>query len=100
MGVNVRFKYTDRDKHRPNKEVSATCFAKFKTPITAFYDTQDGFKAAFKTNADAEKLLTSEAKKESEKINLTIIAPPEMKAKRTVVIKRMESFIGSKEKEN
>lgn len=100
MGAHVRFKYTDREKRRPNKEeVSAICFAKFKTPIAAFFDTPDGFRAVFRSDGDAERLFTSEAKKELDKVNLTIIAPPEMKAKRTLVIKRLESFIGSKEKD-
>lgn len=95
MPTHVRLKYKDRNKTVVTSKVTELAYGKFNVPFTRIFQTNEGYKAICRNDDDADKMLTDEARQAFAAIGLNIIMPPEIKAKRTIFVRKVDKEIGS-----
>ena len=68
--------------------------------VTRIIELHDGLVVLTKTNEDTDKILSKEVSKELKKKNFDPITPPEIKAKRSVILTRLDDYIYKNTKED
>ena len=94
MASKVKLRYKDRGKPVPKEQVLQTAAIVLKAPFTRLFDTGDGYKAICRNNDDADKILSNLGVAEFAKIGITVVTPPEIRAKRSVFIRQLDSSFG------
>ena len=100
MSTHVRLKHIDKDNPTNKDAVTELAYGKFNVPFTRFFSTPDGFKAVCRSDRDTDKILTKEAIEEFVKHGLSVIIPPEIKAKRSIFVRRLDARIGKNNAED
>lgn len=77
-------------------QIFECCFGKLETPLTRLFDSGNGFYAATDNITFIDKLLTDQAFSEFKKINIEPVLPPEVKAKRTIFVRQVDSSVGER----
>lgn len=100
MLPTVRLKHQDKQRPTEANKVVELAYGKFNVPFTRIINTNEGFKVVCRNEQDADKILSKPAKVELQKIGLTVITPPETKARRSIIIKQLDQIIGSNSPED
>lgn len=100
MTTTVRLKHQDKQKPTEARKVVELAYCKFNVPFTRIFSTSEGYKVICRNEQDADKILSKEAKEELQKIGLIVITPPETKARRSIIIRRLDQIIGSNSPED
>ena len=99
MGGKLLLRFMDHRKKARKKDIYEAVLTKLKTPLTNLKETPNGYNAFFEFETDAEKLLTEPAQQILNNLGLTARLPPNLKAKRSVICRKIESFVGEHTKE-
>ena len=94
MASKVKLRYKDRGKPVPIEKVLQTAAIILKAPFTRLFDTGDGYKAICRNSDDADKILSNLGVAEFAKIGITVVTPPEIRAKRSVFIRQLHTSFG------
>ena len=97
LGKNLRvfLKYVDR-KHKTNKtDIFETVHIKLKGCLTGLRETTNGFNAYTDLDATVDALTSVKGLSEFRRLNLEPQVPPEIKARRTVFVRGLDSSVGS-----
>lgn len=91
----IRLKHYD--KHHPveSRKIVELAYGKFNVPFTRIFNTNEGYKVICRNENDADKIQSKEAKQELEKIGLQLIIPPETKARKSIILRRLDQIIGT-----
>jgi len=82
-------------KDKPNRQtVFQTTFSKLDAPLTKLFDADNGYYALSDDVMTIDKLLTARAKTQLRTINLEPVLPPDVKAKRTIFLRQLDSYVG------
>lgn len=100
MPPTVRLKHLDKQRPVEARKVIELAYGKFNVPFTRIFTTNEGFKVICRNENDADKILGMEARNELEKLGLQIVMPPEMKARRSLILKQLDTIIGSNSAED
>ena len=95
MASKVKLKFKDRSKPVAKETVLQTAAITVKAPFTRLFETGDGYKAICRSTEDAEKILSSYGVAEFNKIGITVMTPPELKAQRSIFVRQLDSTFGS-----
>ena len=83
------------NKDRPDRQkVYQTTYAQLDAPLTKLFDTDSGYYAGSDDPTVIDRLLTARAKTVLRQINLEPVLPPDVKAKRTIFIRQLDSYVG------
>lgn len=93
--TNVRLKYKDKKTKVKKEEVKKIAFNNLHIPFVRLFETPDGFKAICRNDEEIDKVLSKKARDEFDKIGITVITPPEIRAKRSIFIRKIEEDVGS-----
>ena len=87
----------------PNKPdrntVFKTIMSTLKPPLTALKDTHSGYNAFTEFDHEIDQLLTAKTIKKLNDIVLDASMPPKVKARRSVICRNIDSYVGSNSKE-
>ena len=75
-------------------QVFEVAFNKIGVPLNKLEETKNGFYASSDSQTSIEKLMTDEAQIALAKINLKSTLPPEMRAKRSIFARQVDSTVG------
>lgn len=95
MLPTVRLRSIDKQQPTEINKIVELAYGLFNVPFTRIFKTSEGYKAICRNEYDADKILNKSAQDELDKIGLQVIIPPEMKAKRSVIIKQLDQIIGT-----
>lgn len=77
-------------------QIFEVAFGQLSTPLTRLFDSGNGFYAATDDIKFIDQLLTPRAFSEFSKINIQPVLPPEIKAKRTIFVRQVDSSVGGR----
>ena len=92
----LHLRLIDSSKKTPREDVYATTFGKLQAPLTRLHDCPTGFYALTDDIRNVDKLLTETAIQELAKINLKPMTPPDIRARRSIFIRQVDSTVGQK----
>jgi hypothetical protein len=78
------------------EQIFEVAFGQLNTPLTRLFDSGNGFYAATDDIKFIDQLLTPRAFSEFAKINIQPVLPPEIKAKRTIFVRQVDSSVGGR----
>lgn len=93
MPTNLRLRQLEKHKAVKAEDIIQLAYGKYNVPFTRIYKTNEGFKVICRNDQEADKLLTNEAKKDFEHLGTQVIIPPELNAKKTIFIRRVDRRI-------
>lgn len=94
MTVNVRLKHKDRANPTDRSRLIELAYVNLGVPLTRVFPTNDGYKMICRNDKEADKVLSSEAKKLFFNNGLVVVMPPEMKARRSVFVRKVDPYVG------
>lgn len=94
MAPIIRMKYYDKQHPVEIRKVVELAYGKFNVPFTRIFPTNVGFKVICRNETDADKIQSTEAKQELEKIGLHLIISPETKARKSIILRQLDQIIG------
>ena len=87
------------DRLPPKQDVFKLLLQTFNIPLIALKPTKTGFNAITEHQEETDKLLAKTAQKELNKIGLEVKIPPRMKAERAIIVRKIDSTVGERSKE-
>lgn len=95
--TRVKLKLCDLSKPKPTKNaVISELFTSLNLPLVRLIDQTDSFIAITRNSEDTDKLMSEKAKTSLNKLFLEAIDHPKLKAKRTLVFKKVDPYVGEK----
>lgn len=94
MPTGIRLKHKDRNNPVTKTRLTQLAYGEFQVPFTRIFVTNDGFKAICKDDQDADKILSREVRNKFNDEGLIVIMPPELKARRSVFVRQVDSDVG------
>ncbi|KAF2348058.1 hypothetical protein FHG87_021186 [Trinorchestia longiramus] len=92
----VQLKFIDPNITVEKHEIFQTTFGQLDAPLIRLTDTRTGFYAVTDEANTINKLTSNKAIKALKKLNLKPIIPPDLRARRSVFIRQIDYYIGSK----
>ena len=96
----IRLKHFNKQHPVEAQKIVELAYGKLNVPFTRIFKTNEGFKVICRNEKDADKIQGKEAKKELQKIGLHLIIPPETKARKTIILKKLDQIIGANSTED
>ena len=81
------------------EKIFQTCFEHLNAPLIRLTDTLHGYNAITDDPNTIDKLTSPRATELFKSINLTAVIPPDLRAKRTVFVRSLDSHVGSRTEE-
>lgn len=94
MTTNVRFKFKDKQKSVSRNKLTELTFGILNVPLIRIFNTNDGYKAVCRNDDEADKLLNRVAVDLFDREGLSVVMPPEMVAKRSIIARGIDNHIG------
>lgn len=94
MATKVKLKFKDRGSKLTKAQVRNIAYNEVGVPFVRLYEIPEGYKALCKNDDDVDKLLSNEAKEEFDKNGITVVTPPEIRAKRSFFMRKLEEDVG------
>lgn len=94
MTTKVKLKFKDRGRKITKAQIRSVACNEIGVPFVRLYEIPEGFKALCKNDEDVDKLLSNRAKVELEKNGVVVITPPEIRAKRSFFLRKLEDDVG------
>ena len=82
------------------EQVFKTLMTKLEVPLLGLRSVANGYNAIVERKEDAEKMLEDEGVEALRTLNLCARVPPEIKAKRTLLVRKVDQWVGSHSKED
>lgn len=92
----IQLRYIDSSKKTKKEEVFETAFRELQAPLTKLTETQSGFYATTDDQQAIDKLTTARATDLFKKINLKPVEPPELRSKKTIFVRQVDSSAGDR----
>lgn len=96
----IQLKYIDPSKKTAKEEIFETAFKNLEAPLTRLADTQSGFYATTDDQQVIDKLTSAKAIELFRKINLKPVEPPELRSKKTIFVRQVDSSAGGRAAED
>lgn len=90
----IQLRQIDSTKPVDRQTVLKTTFTELNAPLIRLTPISTGYYAITDNEQTIDKLLTSNAANKLKKINLTAVIPPELKSKRTIFARQLDSHAG------
>lgn len=95
----IQLRYIDPTKKTGKEAIFETAFKYLEAPLTKLTDTQSGFYATTDDQQAIDKLTSPKAIDFFKKINLKPVEPPELRSKKTVFVRQVDSSAGGRDAE-
>ncbi|KAF2346163.1 Reverse transcriptase domain [Trinorchestia longiramus] len=95
----VQLKFIDLNITVERHKIFETTFGQLDAPLIRLTDTRTGFYAVTDEANTMDKLTSNKAIEAFKKLNLKPIIPPDLRARRSVFIRQIDYYIGSKNPE-
>ena len=96
--VKLLLRCTERELPT-KKQVYDIMMGEIQACLTGLREIGSGYHAYFDMERDMDKVLTQKGKEALSKISLEVKLPPKMKAKRSVICRKIDNYVGEKTKE-
>lgn len=94
MSTKVKIKFKDKGKKISKAEVKSLACNEIGVPFVRLYEIPEGYKALCKNDEEVDKLLSKDAENVFESKGLIVITPPEIRARRSFFIRKMDEDVG------
>lgn len=94
MTTKVRLKFNDKNRSTTTAKITEVAYGQLQIPFTKIFPTSDGFKAICRNEKDADRILQTDAIALFAGIGVSVILPPEIRAKRTIFVRNLDIHIG------
>lgn len=94
MSTKVKLKFKERGKRISKEELKSLACNEIGVPFVRLYEIPEGYKALCKNDDEVDKLLNIRAKEVFERNGVVVITPPEIKAKRSFFIRKLQEDVG------
>lgn len=92
----IQLKYIDPTHKTDKRAIFETAFRDLLAPLTKLTETKQGFYATTDDQPTIDKLTSARAIELFGKINLKPIEPPELRSKKTVFVRQVDSTVGER----
>lgn len=94
MTTNVRLKVINKNHIPTRQQLTEVAYGKLNVPFTRIFTTGDGYKAVCRNSNEADVILSQNGVQAFSQIGLQVLMPPEIRAQRSVFIRRLDQHFG------
>ena len=97
--VKLLLRCSERLTLPTKKQVYDVMMGELNSCLTGLRETGNGYNAYFDQERDMDRVLTAKGKAALKKLTLEVRIPPKMKARRSVICRKIDSYVGERSKD-